>query len=158
MSGLFKFLLPAAAAVGLFVGLGSKPVKAADAPAGGVITGTVLDKDGKPVADATVHLMKPHEKGAGAPAAGGAKPAPLASATTGADGKFSLSFDSAKVPDGDYNLGAMMKGMGGGRAKVKITAGKADPADVSITLKEGGHHKKDGGDAAKRAGDQPPAK
>lgn len=152
-----KWMLPAAAAVGFWVGLSSVTAKAADAAAG-VITGSVVDKDGNAVADATVHLVKPRQHGAkpGGPTAsgtaaepgaggpgdagpGGAHPEPLATATTGSDGKFTLNFDTTKVPDGDYGVVAMVKGKGVGHAKVTIKSGIATPSDVSLKLQERHH-------------------
>lgn len=134
MLSLFKWMLPAVAAVGLFVSVANS-AKAADAAAG-VITGKVVDKDGNAVADAKVNLAKPRERGAGGGGAGAARPEPLATATADKDGKFELKFDKAKVADGNYSVTTFIQGKGMARAAVKVQEGKADPANVELKLQE----------------------
>ena len=121
-----SWLLPAVAAFGLMLTVSA--AKAADAVAG-VITGTVVDKDGKAVADVKVNLAKPREQGATG------QPEALATATTDKDGKFELKFDTTKVADGEYTIGCRVQAQGNARAKVTIKDGKADPASVDLKLK-----------------------
>ena len=135
MSVWSKRLALVVAVLALVQAYGLSAVRAEDAPAGSVITGKVVDKDGAAVADAKVNLMKPRD-----PATprdpNAARPEPLATATTDKDGKFSISFDKAKVADGDYNVGTRVQDKGFGRAKVTIKDGKPDPADLTLTLAE----------------------
>jgi hypothetical protein len=100
------------------------------------ITVTVLDPDGKPVADAKVSLLPPrarHHKAAttepDATPPTPKKQPPLQSGITGADGTFALT----NVPNGDFIVQARLKGTGNGTAKVTV----ADDKDqtVSVTLK-----------------------
>jgi len=72
LSFLRKSLLPAVVAAGLITGFSTIPfARAEDKPAAaaevkkGSVTGTVLDKDGKPVKDAEVALYKPQAGGPG---------------------------------------------------------------------------------------------
>src|SRR5438874_10860239 len=67
-----KSLLPAVVAAGLITGFSTIPfARAEDKPAAGAevkkgsVTGTVLDKDGKPVKDAEVGIYKPMPGGPG---------------------------------------------------------------------------------------------
>src|SRR5258706_10254070 len=82
-SFLRRFLLPAVVAAGLITGSSLIPfARAEDKPAAGAevkkgsVSGTVLDKDGKPVKDAEVGIFKPMPGGpggrGGAGGAGGA--------------------------------------------------------------------------------------
>ena|SRR2546421_702984 len=126
--------------------IGSASAEPSDKGQGGTITGTVL-KDGKPVANARVGLIaasvKTKGKGlkhAAPPADQGPatqpsdstakrqKPQPLTTATTDADGKFTLE----GVAAGDYIVMAGEKGQGRGKARVKVAAGES--ASVSIDL------------------------
>src|SRR4051812_13345662 len=72
LSFLRKSLIPAVVAAGLITGFSTIPfARAEDKPAAGAevkkgsVTGTVVDKDGKPVAGAEVALMKPQQGGPG---------------------------------------------------------------------------------------------
>src|SRR5258705_2946366 len=72
LSFLRKSILPAVVAAGLLTGFSTIPfARAEDKPAAGAevkkgsVTGTVLDKDGKPVEDAEVMVMKPQQGGPG---------------------------------------------------------------------------------------------
>ncbi len=101
---------------------------AAAEPAGkGTVTGTVLDKDGKAIADIEVRLMVPARSAGNQPAAGG-RVQPVASATTDADGKFTMK----DVPAGDYAVVARSKEKGIARARVTVVADQS--ATVSLTL------------------------
>jgi 5-hydroxyisourate hydrolase-like protein (transthyretin family) len=132
MLNSLKWMLPALAALGLFVGLAGT-LKAEDAKEG-VITGKVVDKDGGAVADATIRLAKPRPQGQGGQ--GGQRPEPLATATTDKDGKFELKFEKGKVADGEYSVSTNVQGKGFARQAVKVAAGKADPATVELKLAE----------------------
>ena len=117
-----------------------------DKPVGGTISGTVL-KDGKPVANARVGLIAATAKAKGKGLKHGAAPAdqspatqpsqstakgkkhqPLATATTNADGKFTLE----GVAPGDYIVMAGEKAQGRGKQRVTVTSGES--ASVSIDL------------------------
>src|SRR5262249_9956116 len=124
MLSFMRWLLPVTAAAGLFMGLSVLPGRAADAPADtqkGTVTGTVVDKDGKGVANAEVALTKPPPKGT--KAANNAKPQnladdgtkakgdkkkqePLFHTNTDADGKFTIK----DVPIGEYLAIARVEG------------------------------------------------
>src|SRR2546423_13657675 len=72
LSFLRKSILPAVVAAGLLTGFSTIPfARAEDKPAAGAevkkgsVTGTVLDKDGKPVKDAEVGIYKPQPGGPG---------------------------------------------------------------------------------------------
>lgn len=144
-------------------------------PAGtGTITGTVT-KDGAPVPNAEVRLMKvmPRQNrgggggaggaggagdGAGAmaqdqaPGEGGAKrparPEPVAKATTDAEGKFTMS----NVPAGDYSVVCAVRGQGTGRATVKLAAGETKDVKVELKQRPAGGGGAGGGDGAGRGG------
>jgi hypothetical protein len=122
----------------------------------GSVSGTVLDKEGNAAPGVQVRLMHPFERGqrksgdGGAaqaepknaePAAGekpgkGAKggksdrPKPVATTSTDKDGKFTL----ADVPVGKYVVMAMVKGVGGARSEVEVTAGSE--AKLELKLQE----------------------
>jgi uncharacterized GH25 family protein len=132
-------------------------VRAADSAGGssktgGTVAGQVLDKDGKPVANAKVRVTAQNssKKSGGATTkpsgsdnaastasrspttqGSGNKMQPVAEGTTDADGKFSI----ADVPPGDYNVSASVKGQGAGREKVTVKAGETT-ADLKIKLQE----------------------
>lgn len=128
---------------------------AADAAGKGMIEGTVMDPDNKPVADASVKLMKAMaKKGEKAPAAavpseklaaddkksedkaedkaegkGKGKGAPaMMEAMTDKDGKFSMK----DVPAGDYRLQTNVKGVGNGNAMVTVKAGETATAEIML--------------------------
>jgi hypothetical protein len=157
MTSIFKWLLPTAAAFGLVVGLAAISVKAQDAKvAKGNINGTVLDKDGKAVEGVTVNLMKPRRQGGGGGGAGGGpggpstrasvgndaiqlqqgppgqgqRPAPIATATTDKDGKFTMS---------DIAVGQYMVGVRDdakklyGRAPVTVEDGKTAEVEIKCS-------------------------
>ena len=126
MLRFLKWMMPAVVAVGFM--MGASAVQADD------ITGTVVDKDGKPVAELRVTLNKPRERGQGQQ---GQRPEPLATATTDKDGKFTLAIEKDKVADGDYVVSAMQREPRlFARQAVKVAAGKADPAKVELKLAE----------------------
>jgi hypothetical protein len=104
----------------------------------GSVSGTVL-KDGKPAANVRVGLaaapVKIKAKKHVAPATQPAEPTqkrekhrPLLTATTDADGKFTLD----GVAPGEYVVLANERGVGRGNAKVSVQAG--DSATVTIDL------------------------
>ena len=129
------------AALVLMAGFQASQVRADDAAtptADGkaTVTVTVVDSDGKPVPSASVSIIPApakHKKSAPTSqpdaSAPKAKPTPLETGTTSADGTFALT----KIPDGDFVVMARVKGAGMGRAKVTIADDK-DTA-VSVTLK-----------------------
>jgi hypothetical protein len=133
-----KWVTPMAALV-LMAGVGARALAddAAAPKANGkaTVTVTVVDGDGKPVSGAEVSLLpaptkKPKEAASSQPdAAPRARPTPLETGTTAADGTFALT----KVPSGDFVVAARVKGVGQGREKVTITDDK--DTTVSVTLK-----------------------
>ena len=126
MLRFFKWMLPVVVAAGFVMSM-APVVKAADE--GAVIKGTVVDKDGKAVAEATVRLTKPRVEGQQG------RPEPLATATTDKDGKFTLTIDKSKVADGDYTVGSYNReARTGAREKVTIKDGKPEPAEVTLKL------------------------
>lgn len=133
---MFKWLLPAVAAVGLMLTVTA--VKAAEAAAEQyTITGTVVDQDDKPVAEARVMLTKPRAP-RNAPAqlaqAPGGRPEPLATATTNEKGEFTLTVEKAKLPDGKYNIVAFVREKGMARVEIEAKEGKVAP-DKDVKLK-----------------------
>ncbi len=143
MVRMLKWLAPVAA-FALLLGVSTQSKAADAAPAGGTVTGSVVDKDGKAVADMEVRIMKPMTRpnaagGAPAPAAkaagaggrGGARPAPVATGKTDEKGNFKIE----NVPAGDYMV--MVRDTTknvGAREKVTVEAGKT--VDVKLTLAE----------------------
>ena len=137
------------AAFGLLVGISALTVRAADKAdeaVKGKIKGTVVDKDGKAVEGAKVNFTKPQQRGAGGGGGGGAaqRPEPLATATTDKDGKFELTFDPAKVADGNYRVSTNVQDKGTARATVAIKDGKVEKA-VELKLGTGGNRRGGGG-------------
>lgn len=150
MFRVMKFATPVVAFALLFT-LTNLRASAADTATSdkGTITGTVVDKDGKPVADVHVRLFHPMEHArkknkdnaenqaalsnhkaaelAKKPGKHG-RPTPVAETTTDNDGKFTLS----DVEPGDYMIAANLKGSGAAREKVTVKAGET--ATVSLTL------------------------
>jgi 5-hydroxyisourate hydrolase-like protein (transthyretin family) len=125
----------------------------------GAVSGTVLDKDGSPAPGVQVRLFHPFERGQrpgggaaaktekqnadpAAPADGekkpgkggkgpkGDRPKAVATTSTDKDGKFNI----ADVPVGKYVVMTMVKGVGGAREEVEVTAG--GEAKVELKLKE----------------------
>ena len=120
----------------------------------GTVSGVVLDKDGHAAPGVQVRLFHPFEGGPrrgaakaekqnadpAAPAEGkpgkgdkgdkprkGDRPKPVATTSTDKDGKFSM----ADVPVGKYVVMTMVRGVGGAREEVEVTAG----ADAKVELK-----------------------
>jgi protocatechuate 3,4-dioxygenase beta subunit len=164
---MLKWATPVVA-FGLLLSLAATRSLAADdaSAAGdkGTVTGTVTDKDGKPVPNCQVRLFHPMERGAKKTGKGhkadnqsaradrkaetlakGQRPVPVASATTDDDGKFTLK----DVPAGNYVVLANLRGTGNAREKVTVKAGET----AEVTLKLGAHEKggkgKNKGHAAK---------
>lgn len=128
MLRFLKWMLPAVVAIG-FVASMAPVVKAADE--GATIKGTVVDKDGKAVADAPVRLSKPRAQGQ----QGGQRPEPLATATTDKDGKFELKIDKSKVADGEYSVSSYNReARTMAREVVTIKDGKPDKTEVTLKL------------------------
>ena len=136
-----KWLTPAMG-LALLIGFHQAQSRADDpaAPVGkATVTVSVVDATGKAVSGATVGIypkgvrkQKTDGGGATTQPADGAKPArpqPITSGETGADGTVAL----AKIPDGDFVVRAYVKGVGNGRAPVTISDDK--DASVSVTLK-----------------------
>jgi hypothetical protein len=108
-----------------------------------------VDKEGKPVADVEVHLMKPRQRGGGgggaAPAAPkaafdhaainlqrqpGGPPQSIATATTDKDGKFTMK----DVPVGDYMIGVRDPDKKVfGRTQVKVEADKEAKVEIKTS-------------------------
>ncbi|MCY2951586.1 MAG: carboxypeptidase-like regulatory domain-containing protein [Planctomycetota bacterium] len=125
-----KWILPSLVAVGLLIGLSALTVKAGEAKAvKGKIAGTVVDKDGKAVAEAKVNLTKPQPRVQGQQAQ---RPEPLATATTDKDGKFEITFE---VADGAYRLSTTVQDKGTARAAVTIKEGKVVDKDDKVVEK-----------------------
>jgi len=144
-----RWLLPATAAMALLIGWSVSTAKAAEEKANGSIKGTVVDKDDKAVEGVRITLTKPRERGAGGGGGGAAqRPEPLATATTDKDGKFELTFDTKKVPDGDYRVSGGNRDKGFARATVTIKDGKAVDKDgkaTTLSLKLGTMQRRGGG-------------
>ena len=159
MVSFLKWMVPAAAAFGLVLSISASSTNAADekpAAAGGTITGTVVDKDGKAVEGAKIRVMKPMQRGQGGPggAAGGGRrggaqaqaadekpapgggagqgarqrPAPVAEGASDKDGKFSI----ANVPAGEYTVVAMVEGKGAARGKATVKAGESAAVELKL--------------------------
>jgi protocatechuate 3,4-dioxygenase beta subunit len=147
MFRIFKLATPVVA-LAFMMALVTRVQAADEKKTTGAVSGTVTDKDGKPVADVSVKLFsataaKQHkpkqeadepstDKPAGdKPAAPkGDKPKPVADATTDKDGKFTMS----DVPVGSYVLRVNVKGQGHATQKVEVQAGET--ADVTLKLGE----------------------
>jgi len=150
MTGLMKWLSPVMA-VALMIGWSGATVRADEAPAKaavGTITGKVVDKDGKGVANVTVNLLPPAAAKAkkdkkaditAAPKAAKEKPAkgdkkkgadPIATTTTGADGSFTLN----NVAVGEYSIEAGSKKGEPGFAKASVSVKEGDTVTVPLTL------------------------
>lgn len=133
----WKNLIAPVAALALVIGFHQAQLRADDAAKGkATVTVTVVDADGKAVAGATVSIIpKAPKKQKGAatsqPADGtAAKPTPLATGETAADGTFALT----AIPNGDFTVRARLKSAKtSGNVAVTVTDDK-DQA-VSITLK-----------------------
>jgi hypothetical protein len=136
-----KWITPAMG-LALLIGFHQAQLRADDAaaPVGkATVTVTVVDAAGKAVSGATVGIYPKGAKkqktdggGATTQPADGAKPArpqPLTSGETGADGTVALE----KIPDGNFVVRARVKGVGNGNAPVTIADDK--DASVSVTLK-----------------------
>jgi hypothetical protein len=128
----------------------SQSARAEEAAGNCTITGIVHGVDGKPVANAKVRVMKPQmdapKEGEAKPQAKGDKPGkgggkmgkPVAEATTDADGKFKIE----KLAAGDYIVGCMVQGVGGGREKVTLKDGESKEVTINMKeMKEGAKHK-----------------
>jgi hypothetical protein len=108
LSFLRKCIIPAVVAAGL-AGFTTIPMaRAEDKPAAGAevkkgtITGTLLDKDGKPVASAEIGVFKP--MGRGGPG-GGAAPAGRAARNGGKNGAVAQAEDPKPAPPADAGRG-----------------------------------------------------
>lgn len=125
----FAFGLSVLAAALMLLSFTSQPVRAETMSDNGTISGTVT-KDGAPVANVEVRVMKPRGGAATQPAEGGkpAKMTPVATGKTDDQGKFTIS----NVPAGSYNVTAGNKKEGRGMAKVDVKAGET--ADVTVTV------------------------
>jgi len=179
LSFLRKCIIPAVVAAGM-VGFTTIPfARAEDKPATGAeakkgtITGTVVDKEGKPVSGAMVGVLKPQGRqgggGANRPNRGGngavnqaedpkpapapepgrgnrQRPEPLFKATTDADGKFTIK----DVPAGDYAVMARVEGKGMARERVTV---KGDDS-VTVSLKLADRPARGAGQAAGAGGNR----
>ncbi len=139
-------------ALALMVAFSGSILRADDAPkaATGSISGSVVDKDGKPVANMTVNLyaataakgaakleigdrVMGKKKGGDKGAKGGEAGPAVATATTGADGAFSM----ASVPVGDYKAEAGGHKDPAGHGKAMVSVKEGANAAVTITLAMG---------------------
>ena len=115
----------------------------------GSVSGKVTDKDGKAVSGVQVSLFHPMNRKSetaakeskstrlaekGEKPAKGDKPVAVATATSDADGKYTLS----DVPVGDYLVVARQKGVGNAREKVTVKAGETASVDLKLEYKSGG--------------------
>jgi len=155
-----KWSVPCVAAFALLLGLGVSVRGEEAKKETGSVSGTVLDKDGNAAPGVQVRLMHPFERGQrkgggdgaataepknadpaapgnsegkpGKGAKGGKsdRPKPVATTSTDKDGKFSM----ADVPVGKYVVMAMVKGVGGARSEVEVTAGSE--AKLELKLQE----------------------
>jgi protocatechuate 3,4-dioxygenase beta subunit len=129
-------------ALGLMLGLAIK-VKAEETKATGTVSGTLVDKDGKAVANATVgvfaadmaHKHKADKQAEGADTDKGKvtkekgdKPKAVAEATTDSEGKFTIK----DVPAGDYAVRVNVKGQGRAVQKVTVKAGETATVDLKL--------------------------
>jgi hypothetical protein len=136
----WKNLIAPITAFALLVGFHQAQLRADDTatPAAGkaTVTVTVVDANGKAVPGATVSIfVKAAKKSKNAAATSqpsdgtAAKPKPLQTGKTGADGTFALS----TIPNGDFTVRVRIKGGGTGTANVTIADDKDEA--VSVTLK-----------------------
>ncbi|HEX8520696.1 MAG TPA: carboxypeptidase-like regulatory domain-containing protein [Tepidisphaeraceae bacterium] len=133
-------------ALGLMLGL-AVSVKAEDKKETGTVTGTLVDKDGKAVANANVGVyaagMGDHKKKDKAEKQAadaethkdkaqhgvkGDRPKAVAEATTDSSGKFTIE----NVPAGEYSVRAMVKGQGRAAQKVEVKAGESVTVDLKL--------------------------
>jgi protocatechuate 3,4-dioxygenase beta subunit len=169
MFRMMKWAAPVVA-FGLLLALSATRSTAADESASGdkgTVTGTVVDKDGKPVANCQVRLFHPSGKAANhkkkdnntgedqsavradhkaQTLAKGNRPTPVASTTTDNDGKFTLN----DVPAGNYMVIANQRGVGNAREKVTVKAGETATVELKLSVHEKG--------AGKAKGKNKPAK
>lgn len=140
-----RFATVAAMALAVLLAAGS-----AYAEAGvGTVKGSVVDKDGKGVADVMVKVVAPPAKKEGGAKKDMAEGAPKAekaaakSAKTDADGKYVI----VDVPAGTYNVMAMgTAGAGKTKAPVTVVAGQETQVDpIVITPRAPKGPKADGG-------------
>jgi len=95
MLSMHKWLLGTLAAAGLVLGVATIPARAADEATGkGSISGTVVDKDGKGVADVKVNLMKPPQGRGNRGGGGGGGAPPAAGAGEKKEGQSALNRDA----------------------------------------------------------------
>jgi hypothetical protein len=136
---MIKWAAPLAA-IALLLTLATVQTRAEDAKKEtGKITGTVLDKDGKPAVGAEVGVFHPMGKSAKSAAQGQAeKPAkgdkPISvvpSVKTDEKGEFTL----ADVPVGDYEVVARLRGSGNGKEKVSVKAGETSKVEIKLAYK-----------------------
>jgi hypothetical protein len=144
-----SFTIGSLAVAALSLAFLSGSVVAADPSAGGTsgkgsIKGKVVSADGKPAAGVPVRLMKAGARKAQAgaaavdgdaapkgkrPKAGAARQAePVAETTADASGEFAF----ADVEPGNYVVMSRMKGVGGARGRVKVSANET----ASVTLNQ----------------------
>ncbi|HZZ41446.1 MAG TPA: carboxypeptidase-like regulatory domain-containing protein [Tepidisphaeraceae bacterium] len=91
-----RWLVPATAAVALLIGFSAVSTRAADEKKG-TVNGTVVDKDGKGVADVEVRLMKPMMRRGGGGGGGGGDHKPAPQASDGVRGQ-AVPLDDAPTP------------------------------------------------------------
>jgi hypothetical protein len=165
MVSFLKCVVPAVAVLGLVFGISASTARAADEKAaGGTVTGTIVDKDGKAVEGAKIRVMKPMQRGQGGPGQGGGgrrpggaqaqaaddAPAPAPGGGQGGAGRGGAGrggppvaegtsdkdgkFSIANVPAGEYMVIAAVEGKGFARGRVTVKVGES--ASVELKLQD----------------------
>ena len=144
MSRLIKWTAGPLAAIALLLTLATvQTARAEDKKETGKITGTVVDKDGKPAVGAEVFVFhpmgkakkesKPEEK-AEKPAKGEKPVSVVPSVKTDDKGEFTFN----DVPVGDYTVTAKLRGSGTGKENVTVTAGETAKVEIKLGMKSSG--------------------
>jgi hypothetical protein len=134
---MIKYAAPLAA-IALLLTLTTARSYAEDKKETGKVTGTVVDKDGKPAVGAEVGIFhpmgksKPAAQGQAEKPAKGEKPISVVPAVKTDDkGEFALN----DVPVGDYTVVARLRGSGNGRENVSVKAGETAKVEIKLVYK-----------------------